>query len=179
MPRKKKEYLFVDGYNIINQWEHLRKLVDNIGECRNKLIDELLEYQVFKGIQVVVVFDGHLVKGNNENKQYKAGLEIVYTKENETADSYIEKQIDRIGRYERVQVATSDNSIQQIVLARGGTRLSARELYIELNDTKKEIRRKTDKIKKNNTNIEQIIDVKTLKKLEKIRRTWLYEKYGI
>lgn len=170
MPRKKKEYLFVDGYNIINQWEHLRKLLDNIDECRSKLVDELLEYQAFKGIHVIVVFDAHLVKGNSEKKEYKAGLEIVYTKESETADSYIEKQIDKIGRYERVQVATSDNSIQQIVLARGGTRLSARELYIEINDTKKEIKRKTNKIKKNSTNIEQIIDGKTLKKLEKIRR---------
>lgn len=171
MPRKKKEYLFVDGYNIINQWEHLRKMVDNIEECRNKLIDELLEYQIFKGIQVIVVFDGHLVKGNNENIEHKAGLEIVYTKENETADSYIEKKIDKIGRYERVQVATSDNSIQQIVLARGGTRLSARELFIELNDTKKEIKRRADKIKKNNSNIEEMIDSKTLKELEKIRRS--------
>ncbi len=171
MPRKKKEYLFVDGYNIINQWEHLRKMVDNIEECRNKLIDELLEYQIFKGIQVIVVFDGHLVKGSNENIEHKAGLEIVYTKENETADSYIEKKIDKIGRYERVQVATSDNSIQQIVLARGGTRLSARELFIELNDTKKEIKRRADKIKKNNSNIEEMIDSKTLKELEKIRRS--------
>mgnify|MGYP000737153669 CR=1 FL=1 len=170
MTRKKKEYLFVDGYNIINQWDYLRKSLDNIEECRNKLIDDLVEYQVFKGIHVIVVFDAHLVKGNSEKKEYKAGLEIVYTKESETADSYIEKQLDKIGRYEKVQVATSDNCVQQIVLARGGTRLSARELYLEIKDTKKEIRRKTDKIINNNTNIEQIIDRKTLKKLEKIRR---------
>lgn len=171
MPRTKKEYLFVDGYNIINQWDHLRKTLNNIEESRNRLIEELAEYRAYKGIKVILVFDAYLVKGSNEKIEYKSGIEVVYTKESETADSYIEKQLHKIGRYEMVQVATSDNFIQQIVLARGGTRLSARELYLEVKNIKGEIKRRTGKIKYNNTNIEQIIDESVLKKLKKIRNS--------
>jgi hypothetical protein len=75
-----------------------------------------------------------------------------------------------MGRFERVQVATSDSSIQQIVLARGGTRISAQEMILELENTKNDIRVKTDKTRQKGTNIDQIIDSETLCKLEKIRR---------
>ncbi len=170
MPRTKKEYLFIDGYNIINQWQYYKDVSRNIENSRNKLIELLVEYQAYKGIKVIVVFDAHLVKGSLEKKEMVAGVEVVYTKEYETADSYIEKMLDKIGRYERVQVATSDSSIQQIVLARGGTRISAHEMIIELENTKKDIRTKTDKIIQKGTNIDQILDEETLNKLEKIRR---------
>jgi predicted RNA-binding protein with PIN domain len=170
MPRTKKEYLFVDGYNIINQWSYYREMSKNIENSRNKLIELLIEYQAFKGVHVILVFDAHLVKGSIEKKETVSGLQIVYTKEYETADSYIEKQLDKIGRYERVQVATSDNSIQQIVLARGGTRISAHEMIAELENVKKDIRNKTGVIKKNGTNIDQMIDSDTLSKLEELRK---------
>lgn len=170
MPRTKKEYLFIDGYNIINQWQYYKDVSRNIENSRNKLIELLVEYQAYKGIKVIVVFDAHLVKGSLEKKEMVAGVEVVYTKEYETADSYIEKMLDKIGRYERVQVATSDSSIQQIVLARGGTRISAHEMIIELENTKKDIRAKTDKIIQKGTNIDQILDEETLNKFEKIRR---------
>lgn len=170
MSRTKKEYLFIDGYNIINQWQYYKDVSRNIENSRNKLIELLVEYQAYKGINVVVVFDAHLVKGSLEKREMVAGVEVVYTKEHETADSYIEKMLDKIGRYERVQVATSDNSIQQIVLARGGTRISAHEMIIELENTKKDIRTKTDKIIQKGTNIDQVLDEETLNKLEKIRR---------
>lgn len=170
MARIKKEYLFVDGYNIINQWSYYRDITRNIENSRNKLIELLSEYQSYRGIKVIVVFDAHLVKGSLEKKEVISGLEVVYTKEFETADSYIEKQLDKIGRFERVQVATSDSSIQQIVLARGGTRISAQEMILELENTKKDIRVKTDKTRQKGTNIDQIIDSETLCKLEKIRR---------
>lgn len=170
MARTKKEYLFVDGYNIINQWSYYKDITRNIENSRNKLIELLVEYQSYKGIKVIVVFDAHLVKGSIEKKEKIAGLEVVYTKEHETADSYIEKQLDKIGRHEIVRVATSDSSIQQIVLARGGTRISAHEMLLELESTKKDIRTKTDKTRQKGTNIDQIIDTDTLNKLEKIRR---------
>lgn len=170
MSRTKKEYLFIDGYNIINQWQYYKDVSRNIENSRNKLIELLVEYQAYKGIKVIVVFDAHLVKGSLEKREMVAGVEVVYTKEHETADSYIEKMLDKIGRYERVQVATSDSSIQQIVLARGGTRISAHEMIIELENTKKDIRTKTDKIIQKGTNIDQILDQETLNKLEKIRR---------
>jgi predicted RNA-binding protein with PIN domain len=170
MPRTKKEYLFIDGYNVINQWSYYRDISRNIAESRNKLIELLVEYQAYRGIKVIVVFDAHLVKGSTEKKEMVAGVEVVYTKEHETADSYIEKQLDKIGRYERVEVATSDNSIQQIVLSRGGTRISAQEMILMLENTKKDIRIKTDKTRHNGTNIDQVIDSETLKKLERMRR---------
>lgn len=170
MARIKKEYLFIDGYNIINQWSYYKNISENIENSRNKLIELLVEYQAYKGIKVIVVFDAHLVKGSLEKKEAIAGVEIVYTKEHETADSYIEKQLDKIGRYEHVRVATSDNSIQQIVLARGGTRVSAREMIIEIENTKKDIKTKTDIPRQKGTNIDQIIDCETYRKLEKIRR---------
>lgn len=170
MARTKKEYLFIDGYNIINQWQYYRDVSGNIENSRNKLIELLVEYQAYKGLKVVVVFDAHLVKGSLEKKEKISGVEVVYTKEHETADSYIEKQLDKIGRYEKVQVATSDKAIQQIVLSRGGTRIFAHELIIELENTKKDIRTKTDKPKKSGSNIDKILDEETLNKLEKIRR---------
>lgn len=170
MSRTKKEYLFIDGYNIVNQWDYFKNISRNIDESRSKLIELLVEYQAYRGINVIVVFDAHMVKGSLEKRERIAGIEVIYTKEHETADSYIEKQLDKIGRYERVQVATSDNSIQQIVLARGGTRISAHEMIIELQNTKKDIRTKFDIPRQKGTNIDQIIDSETLKKLEKIRR---------
>ncbi len=171
MPRTKKEYLFIDGYNIINQWKTLKNYTDSIENSRNKLIENLIEYKAYKGINVVVVFDAHLVKGSSEKKEYISGVEVVYTKENETADSYIERQLDKIGRAEIVRVATSDNYIQQIVLARGGTRLSAEEMYIEITNTKKEIKLKTDTIKQDNIKIHNVLDLSTIEKLEKLRNT--------
>lgn len=170
MARTKKEYLFIDGYNVINQWSYYKEISKNIANSRNKLIELLVEYQAYRGIKVIVVFDAHLVKGSLEKKETIAGVEVIYTKEHETADSYIEKQLDKIGRYERVQVATSDSSIQQIVLARGGTRISAHEMLLELENTKKDIRTKTDKPRQKGTNIDQVLDMETLKKLEKLRK---------
>lgn len=169
MARTKKEYLFIDGYNIINQWSYFKENAKNIDDGRAKLIELLVEYQAYKGINVIVVFDAHMVKRNIEKKEKIAGLEVVYTKEYETADSYIEKQLDKIGRYELVQVASSDNSIQQIVFARGGTRISAHEMIVELQNTKRDIKTKTDKPRQKGTNIEQIIDSETLEKLDKLR----------
>jgi len=170
MPRTKKDYLFIDGYNIINQWQYYCN-VKNIANSRNKLIELLVEYQAYRGLKVIVVFDAHLVKGSLEKKEQIDGIVVVYTKEHETADSYIEKQLDKIGRYEQVQVATSDGAIQQIVLARGGTRISAQEMILELENTKKDIRTKTEVPRQKGTNIDQIIDAETLNKLEKIRRS--------
>jgi predicted RNA-binding protein with PIN domain len=118
-----------------------------------------------------VVFDAHLVKGSLEKMEKHAGVEVVYTKEHETADSYIEKQLDKIGRYERVQVATSDGAIQQIVISRGGTRISAHEMILEIENTKKDIRTKTEKPRQKGTNIDLVLDSDTLEKLEKLRRS--------
>ena len=164
--RKLKEYLYVDGYNIINSWEILKELgMTQLEEARNKLIDIMVEYQHYSGINIIIVFDAHLVKGNNGTEENHSGLKVVYTKESETADHYIERSLDEIGKVRRVRVATSDWMEQQIVLGRGGTRVSARELEMEIfNENKLINRKRTTENQKNNFMLGKL-DEDTLKKL--------------
>lgn len=138
-----KEYLFVDGYNIINSWDNLKKLAEvSFEEARDELLEILVEYSHLTGIEIIVVFDGHLVKGNiGEEEEYK-GILVVFTKENETADHYIERTLNEIGRIKRVRVATSDWVEQQIILSRGGMRISAKELEVEIYNEKHNLRRR-------------------------------------
>ncbi len=136
--KRSKEYLFVDGYNIINSWSNLKELSKlSLEVAREELIEIMLEYQAYTGIKTIIVFDAHLVKGNSGLIENYNGLQVIYTKENETADQYIEKTLDEIGRVEKVRVATSDWLEQQIILGRGGTRISARELEVEVLEQKK------------------------------------------
>ncbi len=131
--RRPKEYLFVDGYNIINSWESLKLKKDiNLEEARDELIEVLAEYHHYSGIQIILVFDAQFVKRNLGDEIDYKGIKIIYTKEFETADHYIEKILDKVGRIKRIRVATSDWLEQQIILSRGGTRISARELEIEI-----------------------------------------------
>jgi len=169
MRSKRKEYLFVDGYNIINAWENLKSLNSvSLEASRQELIEIMAEYQAYKGIKVIVVFDAHLQKGSIQKKEEFKGVTVVYTKEKETADQYIEKTLDSIGNKRIiVRVATSDWIEQQIVLGRGGTRISARELKLEVDSVKKQIKRKN--INKNETNdmLMGRLDPEIVKKLEK------------
>lgn len=166
--RKPKEYLFVDGYNVINAWNNLRELSSiNLEVAREELIEIMAEYQYYSRIKTIVVFDAHMVKGNSGKKETIKDVEVVYTKENETADQYIEKVLDDIGRVERVRVATSDWLEQQIVLGRGGTRISARELEVEIFDNKKLIKQKTKTENVKNDLLIGRLDEETLTKLNK------------
>jgi predicted RNA-binding protein with PIN domain len=165
--KKPKEYLFVDGYNIINSWGKLKELSKlNLEVAREELIEIMSEYQTYSGIKIIIVFDAHLVKGNSGTMGKVKGVEIVYTKENETADQYIEKVLDEIGRIERVRVATSDWMEQQIILGRGGTRISARELEMEILDQKRTINRKNKKESLKGEILMGRLDEETLKKLD-------------
>lgn len=163
-----KEYLFVDGYNIINSWSNLRKLTSlNLELAREELIEIMAEYHHYTNINVIIVFDAHLVKGNSGKMEKIKGIKIVYTKENETADQYIEKVLDEIGRVKKIRVATSDWMEQQIILGRGGTRISARELEIEIFNHKKLIKQKRQNDKVKNDLLIGRLDEETLKKLNK------------
>lgn len=162
-----KEYLFVDGYNIINDWESLSlKKEINLEEAREELVEILAEYHHYSGIEIVVVFDAHFVKKNMGNEIDYKGIKIIFTKERETADHYIEKTLDKVGRIKRVRVATSDWLEQQIILSRGGTRISARELEIEIKNKKRLLSRNTSHINKINDNSLGRLDRESLKKLE-------------
>ena len=167
-----KEILFIDGYNVVNSWPNLKRIVEdnNIDEAREKLIEILLEYQAYKKIHIILVFDAYKVKNSIRKKEKFNNLEVIYTKEKETADTYIERKLDLIGRKYKVTVATSDNTLQQIVLSRGGIRLSSRELYYEVKNTKNEIRRKNQKIKENDFIKTLDINSETLKRLNNLRK---------
>lgn len=166
-----KEYLFVDGYNIINNWSNLKKLAkESLEVSRNELIEILAEYQSFTGIKVIVVFDAHLVKGSAEKKENYKGVDIVFTKERETADRYIERTLDAIGRTKKVRVATSDWVEQQVVMGRGGTRISARELKLEVDHYKELIRKKNEKVNETNDILMGRLDKETIEKLERLRK---------
>ena len=140
-PPKKDSYLLVDGYNIIFAWKELKELAENnLESARVSLMETLCNYQGFAGITVILVFDAYRVKGNpGEVSKYK-NIHLVYTKEAETADQYIEKTVHRIGKNNNVTVATSDALEQVIIFGAGANRMSASGLKEEILRTEKEIR---------------------------------------
>lgn len=138
---KKEEYLLVDGYNIIFAWEALRALANiNIDSARDKLIDILSNYQGYAGNTVILVFDAYKVKGNPGSVLTYHNIHVVYTKEAETADQYIEKTVHEIADKYHVTVATSDALEQMIIWGAGATRLSAKGLFEEIERVGKEMR---------------------------------------
>lgn len=141
-----KEYLLVDGYNIIFAWEDLNELSKiNIESARNKLMDRLSNYQGYKKMTLILVFDAYKVKGNSGSVMKYHNIYVVYTKEAETADQYIEKTVHEIGRKYQVTVATSDALEQVIILGQGGNRLSAANLLEEVEAVEAEISKKVQK----------------------------------
>jgi len=166
-----KEYLVIDGYNIINAWKKLKELANESLEiARQKLVEIMVEYASYNGIKVIIVFDAYLVKGSRSVFKEYENLEIVYTKENQTADSYIEKLITQMNKRNIIKVATNDWAEQQIILGKGAIRISARELKLEVDFSKSKILKKTLQKKTKKNTLDSLIDEETLSKLEKIRR---------
>ena len=127
------EYLLVDGYNIIFAWDELQRLASqDVAAARGALIDILANYQGFRKCRVIVVFDAYKVKGNPGSVQTVHGVKVVYTKEAETADTYIERATYELRRERRVRVATSDGPEQVIILGHGALRVSARAFHAEV-----------------------------------------------
>lgn len=136
-----KDYLLVDGYNIIFAWKDLKELANtSLEAARIKLADILCNYQGFKKNEVILVFDGYKSKGNAGSVIHYHNIDIVYTKEAETADQFIEAVSQQMAREYRIRVATSDGLEQMIILAKGASRMSASELRKEIKDTEKEIK---------------------------------------
>ena len=139
--RTGKDYLLVDGYNIIHAWEDLSALArEDLDGARAKLIDLLRNYQSWRGCQVIVVFDAYKVKGGKGAVEQLGDLYVVYTKEAETADMYIERTTYQLSRDNRVRVATSDGLEQMIILGHGAQRMSAIELKYETDQVMAQIR---------------------------------------
>ena len=138
---RKKEYIIVDGYNLIFAWDGLAALAkDNFDAARHILTDILCNYRGYTKCELVLVFDGYKVKGNTGEKSDYNGIHLVFTKENETGDMYIEKLVEEVGKNYSVRVVTSDNLIRVSALRAGVLRMPAREFI-------KEIERVNDQIK--------------------------------
>ncbi len=137
----KTDYLLVDGYNIIFAWDSLKALAaDSLDHAREQLMHLLMNYQGYKQCEVILVFDAYKCKGHGEETEQHGNITVVYTREAETADSYIERVSKKLIRGNRVRVATSDALEQLIILGNGAMRISAREFELEMRAVEAEIR---------------------------------------
>jgi predicted RNA-binding protein with PIN domain len=144
-PRDAREYLLVDGYNIIFGWPSLANLAKtSLSAARETLMDILCDYQGYRKMELILVFDAYKVEGNPGSTAKYHNIHVVYTREAETADQYIEKVTHEIGRRHRVTVATSDGLEQVIILGQGAARMSAQGLYQEIQAAKDQVRQEID-----------------------------------
>jgi len=134
------EYLLVDGYNIIYAWDELKEAArENLDAARQMLMDVLSNYQGYRKCEVILVFDAYKVPRNLGEVVKYHNIHVVYTKEAETADAYIEKATYELGKHYRVRVATSDSAEQLIILGHGALRISARTFRQEVDRTGAEV----------------------------------------
>lgn len=135
------EYLLVDGYNVIHSWDRLKKLAeDNLETARNVLVNILCNYQGYRKCNLILVFDAYKVKGNIGEVEKQGNITIVYTKEAETADTYIEKASYKLAKTNKVRVVTSDALEQLIILEGGALRVSSAEFQYEVEQAENNIR---------------------------------------
>ena len=132
----------MDGYNIIFAWDELNTLSkESLEAARHRLMDILCNYQGFKKCVLILVFDAYRVPGSPGSIEQYHNIHVVYTREAETADMFIERVTHEIGKGRRVRVATSDGMEQVIILGHGALRVSARMFHEEVQEAEKEIRR--------------------------------------
>lgn len=137
----RKDYLLVDGYNIIFAWDELKALAArDLHAAREALIHILSNYQGLKKCELILVFDAYKVRGGVRSIERVHNISVVYTKEAETADMYIEKVTYEVGKKHRVKVATSDALEQMIILGHGAVRLSANDLKWDVEQVNEQIR---------------------------------------
>ncbi|HEX7056616.1 MAG TPA: NYN domain-containing protein [Bacilli bacterium] len=169
------EVLIVDGYNIIGAWPELERLKDvRLEDARDRLIDILAEFQGITGFRVILVFDAHQVPGLGKYyRQHR--LQIMYTKEKETADEYIERLVAELAenRNVRIRVATSDQVEQHVIFGKGALRLSARELKLLVDDVFREIKRQTGETKQAGKNP---ISAKLSEEMRQMMEKWRRDK---
>jgi len=172
--RQKAHYLLVDGYNIIHAHPELSSLAtDNLDGARIKLCDVLCEFKALSRYRIIVVFDAHLVRGGIGSVSDYNNIKIVFTKEAETADCYIEQaayKLSKESKRDRITVATSDVLEQLIIIGQGAGRVSATDLWSEIESAKSQMRKRhieNTPIKKNP--LLGLLDAETAAKLEAMR----------
>ncbi len=165
------EYLLVDGYNVIFAWDELKELAkDNIEAARNKLMDVLSNYQGFRRCVLILVFDAYKVDGEALEIQRYHNIHVVFTKEAETADQYIEKVVHEIGRKRHVTVVTSDGVEQVITTSQGAHLISAREFREEIAFTERQIREEWDRHRESDRNyLFDHMDENLVRHMEEVR----------
>ncbi|KAB7666122.1 NYN domain-containing protein [Bacillus sp. B1-b2] len=163
------DILIVDGYNIIGAWPELNVLKNkDLAAARDTLVEKMAEYQGYSGYRVIIVFDAHFVRGTQKKyKNYK--VEVIFTKENESADERIEKMaIELNNRKTQIYVATSDFTEQWAIFGQGALRKSARELLIEMHGMERDIGKKVKKIKER----KPVAKIPLTKEVEEIFEKW-------
>ena len=164
-PKTGPEYLLVDGYNIIFAWDELKSLArQDVSAARSALCDLLANYRGARQCEVIVVFDAYKVKGSPGSVEQYNGIYVVYTREAETADAYIEKTTYDLSKHHRVRVATSDALEQLIILGHGALRISARAFHQEVEQTQGEIGRFLADHNRQNAHSAQLKDTARIKK---------------
>jgi predicted RNA-binding protein with PIN domain len=171
MATAKREYLLVDGYNIIFAWKELAAAAEySLEHARARLMDILSDFKGFTGYEIILVFDSHRVEKSLENVEKYVNITVVYTQEAETADGYIERTANKLVKRDNVIVATSDSLEQIIIMSRGARRITAAALFDQVQLTKKTIRNYTQKRPVKNNMLLDNMDVDTAEKLEQMRR---------
>ncbi|ADU28389.1 NYN domain-containing protein [Evansella cellulosilytica] len=166
-----RRVLLVDGYNMIGDWPELKDLqLTDLEGARDKLIEHMAEYQAYTGIEVTVIFDAHMVPGLGKKYQnYR--INIIYTREKETADERIEKLVKELKRVDtQIYVATSDFVEQRVIFASGAFRKSARELRTEVLSIEKGIEKEVEKRKQKRAKTKLPITDEMAELFEKWRR---------
>ena len=168
-----REVLIVDGYNIIGDWPELRRLKgESLEAARDRLIDELMEYRSITGRDVIVVFDAHHSRGV-QTEEVIGGIKILYSKEQETADEVIESlvyELERDKSRKHIFVATSDYVEQQVTFGGGALRIPARELRIDVNEAKKEIKQRIERQAPAQNRLGSLLSPEVQEMFEKWRR---------
>ena len=169
-----KEYLIVDGYNIIGAWPELAKLRDeeDMAYARDKLVEELDVHASLTGREIVVICDAYLVKGNSGHSEKRGKVQVMFTKENVTADMAIERLTAQIPKHVKVYVATSDRLQQETVWGKGALRISATELKREMTMVNKEHKEVYQKPKYTANRLGDRLDPEVRKKLESWRENY-------
>jgi len=163
------DVLIVDGYNFLHSWPELARLKEaSFDHARDRLITELINYQAYWGGRVIVVFDAHKVPGATEKREKVGGVEVIYSREGETADAVIEKLAGNINSRGQIYVATSDQAEQRMILGKGALRLTARELrvYVE------QARREMDQAGKGDAAVASRLDTQIHQTARKILEGW-------
>ena len=165
-----KPLLIVDGYNILGAWKLPEKKQWSIEEAREQLLHRLEDYAGYTGCEVLLVFDGHYSDRKQRSQERQGDVTIVFTRHGETADQYIEATAAKHPRYRPLQVATSDYVEQTIVLGRGATRVSARELLQDVLHTRQAGSRETGRKEIKRNTLDSFLTPQKQEILEKLRR---------